>query len=188
MTENVGVCLAGGREETDGGTNSPLQDRLSAAFTRTIAIVASHGGVKHCLDTASPIARLRETDDQFRPMVCPLPPLAGRYHVLGVAPGWIVRVAGRGISMRYRLHGRRSFVFVVAGIVCAGLGAAPARAQTPPLIIPQPPPIIVDTSPQSPLGIIGDEKDEIFTGQVTGRADVDLDVDTYQEEGQATAR
>jgi hypothetical protein len=86
------------------------------------------------------------------------------------------------------LH-RRALLLVGAGIVCAGLSAAPVGAQTPPIIIPEPPPIIiVGAGPQFPFGIAADEVDETFTGQVTGRADVDLDVDSYHEEGQATAR
>jgi hypothetical protein len=69
-----------------------------------------------------------------------------------------------------------------------GLGTTPVRAQTPPLIIPKPPPIIIiDTAPQPSLGSV-DDVDETFTGQVTGNADVDVDVDSYHEEGQATAR
>jgi len=58
---------------------------------------------------------------------------------------------------------------------------------TPPIIIPEPPPIIAGVGPQLPLGIVADEVDEPFTGQVTGRADVEIDVDSYHEEGQATA-
>ena len=82
-----------------------------------------------------------------------------------------------------------SLLLVWAGIVCGGLSAAPVGAQTlPPIIIPEPPPIIITgAGPQLPLGIASDEVDESFTGQVTGRADVDLDVDSYHEEGQATA-
>jgi hypothetical protein len=82
--------------------------------------------------------------------------------------------------MVHRL-GRRAFLLAVAGIGCAGLGATPVGAQTPPIII-------IDTFPQPSLGIAADEVDETFTGHVTGRADVDLDVDSYHEEGQTTAR
>jgi hypothetical protein len=89
--------------------------------------------------------------------------------------------------MIHRL-GRRAFLLAGAGVVGVGLGATPVRAQTPPFIIPQPPPIIiVGAGPQLPIGISTDEVDETFTGQVTGNADVDLDVDSFHEEGQATA-
>lgn len=90
--------------------------------------------------------------------------------------------------MIHRL-GRRAFLLAGAGIVGAGLGDTPVRAQTPPLIIPQPPPIIIiDTAPQPSLEFAGDEVEETFTGQVTGSADVDLDVDNYHEAGKATSR
>jgi hypothetical protein len=90
--------------------------------------------------------------------------------------------------MILRLH-RRTFLLAGAGIVGAGLRAAPVGAQMPPIIIPVPPPIIIiDTAPQPSLEIAADEVDETFTGQVTGNADVDLDVDSYHEEGEATAR
>jgi len=85
-----------------------------------------------------------------------------------------------------RLH-RRTFLLAGAGIACAGLSAASVGAQTPPIIIPVPPPIIIYTAPPPSLGIAVDV-DETFTGQVTGRADVDLDVDSYHEEGKATSR
>jgi len=87
--------------------------------------------------------------------------------------------------MVHRL-GRRSLLLAAAGVACAGWDAAPVRAQTLPIIIPEPPPIIVGVGPQLPLGIVADEVDESFTGQVTGRADVDLDVDSYHEDGHAT--
>jgi hypothetical protein len=87
-----------------------------------------------------------------------------------------------------RLH-RRALLLTGVGVLCAGVRGAPAGAQMPPIIIPVPPPIIIiDTAPQPSLEIAADEVDETFTGQVTGNADVDLDVDSYHEEGEATAR
>jgi len=94
-----------------------------------------------------------------------------------------------------RNHTRRRWgVGLATALVACGLfGAAPAQAQSVPIIIPPISSIVVGIPPVMPSLVVG------FPGQsgvhnqggvtwsTTGRADVDVDVDISRQHGQAAA-
>ena len=89
---------------------------------------------------------------------------------------------------------RRWGVGLVAGLVaCAAVGAAPAQAQSVPIIIPPISAIVVGIPPSIPSLVVGLPGDSGvnsragLTWSTTGRADVDVDVDIDRQHGQAVA-
>ena len=93
-----------------------------------------------------------------------------------------------------RNHTRRRWgVGLVAGLVACGVvGVAPVRAQSVPIVILPPPPIVVGITPGIPsliVGISGSSGVHSRAGvtwSTRGRADVDVDVDRHH--GQAVVR
>jgi hypothetical protein len=92
-----------------------------------------------------------------------------------------------------RNHTRRWGVALIAGLLaCGAFGAAPANAQTGPIIIPPIVPIAVGITPGIPWVIVGiPGTSEVHsqggvTWSTSGRADVDVDIDRHH--GQAVAR
>ena len=94
-----------------------------------------------------------------------------------------------------RNHARRRWgVALVAALVACGLfGAAPAQAQSVPIIIPPISSIVVGIPPAMPSLVVGFPGDSGVnsrggvTWSTTGRADVDVDVDINRQHGQAAA-
>jgi hypothetical protein len=89
---------------------------------------------------------------------------------------------------------RRWGVGLVAGLVaCGAIGAAPAQAQSVPIIIPPISAIVVGIPPSIPSLVVGLPGDSGvnsragLTWSTTGRADVDVDVDIDRQHGQAVA-
>ena len=90
-------------------------------------------------------------------------------------------------------HSRRRWgVGLVAALVaCGAVGAAPAQAQSVPIIIPPISSIVVGIPPGIPsliVGLPGDSRVHSRAGvtwSTTGRADVDVDVDIDHHHGQA---
>ena len=93
-----------------------------------------------------------------------------------------------------RNHPRRHWgVALIVGVLAFGaVGAAPANAQTGPIIIPPIIPIAVGITPGFPSLVVGiPGPSEVHsqggvTWSVSGRADVDVDIDRHH--GQAVAR
>ena len=94
-----------------------------------------------------------------------------------------------------RNHSRRRWgVALVTALVAGGLfGAAPAQAQSVPIIIPPISSIVAGIPPAMPSLVVGFPGDNGVSSQggvtwsTTGRADVDVDVDIDRQHGQAAA-
>jgi hypothetical protein len=93
------------------------------------------------------------------------------------------------------IHSRRRWgVGLVAGLVaCGAVGAAPAQAQSVPIIVPPISAVVVGIPPSIPSLVVGLPGDSGMTTRggltwsTTGRADVDVDVDIDRQHGQAAA-
>ncbi|MDF3042504.1 MAG: hypothetical protein K0Q71_5210 [Thermomicrobiales bacterium] len=89
---------------------------------------------------------------------------------------------------------RRWVLGLVAALVAWGVvGAAPARAQSVPIVVPPISSVVVGIPPGIPslvVGLPGDSRVSSrggLTWSITGRADVDVDVDIDRQHGQAAA-
>ena len=90
---------------------------------------------------------------------------------------------------------RRWSVGLVAGLVaCGAFGGAPVKAQSAPVIVPRVSAIVVEISTAMPSLLVGFPGDNGVSSQsgltwpITGRADVDVDIEVNRQHCQVAAR